>query len=135
MNSCDILFETNRFNLSDEKPHFINPCCFGEDLANWLTGRLRARDIECTAPDQEDWGWYFDAELNGQPYLVCIAGNSSELTNDSDQGEWHVTVEKHRTFWQRLTRANKIDDEDMLALIIQRLLRQEPDFANVHVER
>lgn len=135
MNSCDILFETNRFNLSDQKPHFINPSCFGEDLAHWLAGQLRRRGAACTAPDQEDWGWYFDANFDNQRYLVGVCGNSGELQADLNHGEWHVMLEKYRTFWQWLTRRNRIDDEDRLALTIQRLLRQEPDFANIHVER
>lgn len=31
MTSFDILFETDRFNASVVKEHFINPCGFGED--------------------------------------------------------------------------------------------------------
>jgi hypothetical protein len=38
MTRFDILFETDRFNVSEVKRHFINPCCFGEDLAGWLRG-------------------------------------------------------------------------------------------------
>jgi hypothetical protein len=134
LNTCDILFETSRFNLSDQKPHFINPCCFGEDLAHWLAGQLRQRNVACTSPDQEDWGWYFDANLEGQRYFVAITGNSAELTTDRNRGEWHVTLEKYRTFWQWLTRKNRINDEDKLILTIQRLFRQERDFANIRVD-
>jgi hypothetical protein len=32
MNALRILFKTNRFNLSKVGEHFINPCCFGENL-------------------------------------------------------------------------------------------------------
>jgi len=28
--------ETELFEHRDVKPHFINPCCFGEDFAAWL---------------------------------------------------------------------------------------------------
>jgi len=35
----DLLFETERFNSSEAGAHFINPNCFGEDLAAWLRGR------------------------------------------------------------------------------------------------
>lgn len=41
----DILFDTNRFNLSEVKEHFINPGCFGEDLAVWLRAKLIERGI------------------------------------------------------------------------------------------
>ena len=46
----DILFETDRFNVSEVKEHFINPCCFGEDLAEWLRQELIKREITASAP-------------------------------------------------------------------------------------
>lgn len=36
----DITIETDIFDHWEVKPHFINPCCFGEDFAAWLRGRL-----------------------------------------------------------------------------------------------
>lgn len=29
--ALDFLFDTDRFNLSEAKPHLINPCCYGKD--------------------------------------------------------------------------------------------------------
>src|SRR6266513_835232 len=40
MNALDILFRSGSFNLSKVGEHFINPCCFGEDLAAWLRIKL-----------------------------------------------------------------------------------------------
>jgi hypothetical protein len=37
MNALHILSRTNRFNLSKVGAHFVDPCCFGEDLAAWLS--------------------------------------------------------------------------------------------------
>jgi hypothetical protein len=31
-----ITVETDMFEHREAKPHFINPCCFGEDFAAWL---------------------------------------------------------------------------------------------------
>ena len=53
----DILFETNRFNVSEVKKHFINPGCFGEGLADWLRQRLSEECVAAEPPGQEDWGW------------------------------------------------------------------------------
>lgn len=50
MTSFDILFQTNRFNLSAAKEHFINPCCFGEDLAEWLREQLAKKGVSADAP-------------------------------------------------------------------------------------
>jgi hypothetical protein len=36
----NITIETDLFEHREVKPHFINPCCFGEDFAAWLRGSL-----------------------------------------------------------------------------------------------
>jgi hypothetical protein len=54
--------ESDRFEHRVVQPHFNNPCCFGEDLANWLRERLRglsAQGFEIEEPLQEDYGWGF----------------------------------------------------------------------------
>ena len=55
INSLDVLFTTGRFNATVVGEHFINDCCFGEDLAAWLRGELAKSGIECEEPGQEDW--------------------------------------------------------------------------------
>jgi len=55
MNALHILFRTGRFNLSKVGEHFINPCCFGEDLAAWLRVKLVEKGVEARQPYQEDW--------------------------------------------------------------------------------
>lgn len=55
-----ILVETDMFEHREVKPHFINPCCFGEDFAAWLKRELlRFPDFafELSEPMQEDYGW------------------------------------------------------------------------------
>jgi hypothetical protein len=52
----DLIFSTDRFNLSSPRKYFINDCCYGDDAARWLVERLRARGLSVTEPDQEDWG-------------------------------------------------------------------------------
>jgi hypothetical protein len=49
-----ILFKTNRFNCSKVGAHFINPCCFGEDLAAWLRDKLNSKCADAGSPGQED---------------------------------------------------------------------------------
>ena len=34
------MVETDLFEHREVKPHFINPCCFGEDFASWLKQEL-----------------------------------------------------------------------------------------------
>jgi hypothetical protein len=57
-----ITVETDLFEHREVKPHFINPCCFGEDFAAWLRKELLRQpglDFELSAPIQEDYGWGF----------------------------------------------------------------------------
>jgi hypothetical protein len=43
-----ILFKTSLFNLTKIEEHFINVCCFGEDLAVWL--RIKLIDVVSNVP-------------------------------------------------------------------------------------
>src|SRR5437016_2303767 len=50
-------FRSSAFNTSVVKPYFINECCFGDDLAEWMIARLRANGIQTDdKPGQEDFG-------------------------------------------------------------------------------
>lgn len=52
-----VTFESTAFNLAEPKNCFINPCCFGDDLAKWLIGELRKHGLETDdEPSQEDFG-------------------------------------------------------------------------------
>ena len=88
MNALDILFKTDRFNLSKVGQHFINPCCFGEDLAAWLRLKLIERSIEVREPYQEDWGWELPARNGSDSHYLCMSGNSDESSKNKDEGEW-----------------------------------------------
>ncbi len=35
-----VTVETELFERREVRPHFINPCCFGEDFAGWLIGAI-----------------------------------------------------------------------------------------------
>jgi hypothetical protein len=40
-----ITVETDVFEHRQVKPHFINPCCFGEDFAAWFENRSRLSKV------------------------------------------------------------------------------------------
>jgi hypothetical protein len=102
MKRCDILFETNRFNVSEVKRHFINACCFGEDLADWLSQRLREQDVSAETPGQEDWGWYMFAQRDSQRYFLGIVGYAREGAIGKNDGEWRIMVEKKRSVREKV---------------------------------
>jgi len=67
-------FRNPAFNTTDERPYFIGPGCFGDDLARWLITRLRANGTTTADhPGQEDFGWYFDFDVAEGPHTRLIA--------------------------------------------------------------
>jgi hypothetical protein len=103
MNCQDIVFETSRFNLSEVGEHFINPCCLGEDLAEWLGSKLCERGVSVDKAGQEDWGWYTGATVGGQRYFIGVGGNPAENGAPKNHGEWRISVVKRRSLWQQIS--------------------------------
>ena len=71
-----IVVETDSFEHREVKPHFINPCCFGEDFAAWLRGSLsRAPGLDAvlSEPIQEDYGWGFWITCGKDRFWVALS--------------------------------------------------------------
>lgn len=138
-----IVFESAAFNLSEVGAHFINPCCFGEDLARWLAAQLAARGVAVIEPDQEDWGWYVEASYGDRSYFIGIGGFREEseggasgaagVNEEPNRGEWRLIVEPQQTLRQRLFRPVTLaDDDPFIALLLEIL--QDDRFERVSVE-
>jgi len=68
-----VSFVTERFNTTVSKSTFINPGCFGDDLASWLAEELRAEGLYIVgAPIPEDYGWALQFKLNTRRYAAAI---------------------------------------------------------------
>jgi hypothetical protein len=134
MQRHDILFETARFNCSEVKEHFINDCCFGEDLASWLRLRLNARDAQAGEPYQEDWGWEFAVKDSTGSYYVGVGGNSLEDPSDKNHAEWRLMISKRRSLSQKITGKNRMSTNEPIVDSIRKILEAEPDFSNFHEE-
>jgi len=133
MNARDLLFKTGRFNLTVMKDHFINPCCFGEDLAAWLRDKLVAKGVKSSGPGQEDWGWYLKVNYLRDSYFLGMSGNADQ--QGCDEGQWRIIVEKKRSVSQWLRGTGKILENDRVVLLIEEILRAERNFQDVHRER
>jgi hypothetical protein len=134
MNSLDVMFNTSRFNLSDVKEHFTNPCCFGEDVAAWIKGSLEAKGWTLDEPGQEDWGWYVEGKSGDQSYVLNIGGNASEDSSQPNLGEWRIAVEKKQSFKEKLTGKGKMEKDDPLLTAVLDICRSQPDFSDVRIE-
>ncbi|AYN96968.1 hypothetical protein EAW52_25075 [Pseudomonas sp. LTJR-52] len=129
----DVTCKTDRFNLSVVEPDFINDCCFGEDFSKWLVSALFEAGVSTDIICMEDFGWANQTEYQGTSYLVCVAGNSKGDLSRPNYGEWHVMLERHRTFMQKLLGKNKISANDPFVGKVVQALRAA-GFANVEVK-
>jgi len=134
MNRKDLLFVTSRFNASKVGDHFINPCCFGEDLAAWLQTKLKDKGVDASSPGQEDWGWYLSAQYEGTGYFLGMNVNEADEPRNADDGEWRIMVEKKRSFGQWIKREGLITKDDAMLGLIQRIVQAESAFTDVHIE-
>jgi hypothetical protein len=134
MTGFDILFETDRFNVSEVKEHFINPCCFGEDLAEWLRQKLTEKGVAAGTPGQEDWGWYLHAQHGPDRYFLGFSGYPRPGGLGGNDGEWRFMVLKKRSIWEKLRGRNTITDTEPILLMIEDILRAQADFRNVSRE-
>jgi len=88
-----IRVETDQFEHREVKPHFINPCCFGEDFAAWLKEEispLQESGFSLSEIIQEDYGWGFWAWHGKDPFWVALS-----YVGDGPQEEpaqWVISV-------------------------------------------
>ena len=68
------------FEHREVKPHFINPCCFGEDFAAWLKKQIAALEgpgSRFSEIIQEDYGRGFWAWQGKDPFWVAVIARQS----------------------------------------------------------
>ena len=128
-----ITCKTDRFNLSVVGPDFINDCCFGEDFSNWLVSELSTASVEADVICMEDYGWANYAKLGGITYLMSVGSTPEDDPARPNFGEWHVLLERKRSFAQRLFGQNKASAADPIIGKVIAVL-QSAGFANVQVE-
>jgi hypothetical protein len=130
----DVLFSTDKFNLSEPREYFINDCCYGDDVARWLVERLRLIGLSVTEPDQEDWGWYFDAQYQQASYFVGVGGTPDDESSGNSYGQWRLCVEKHRTLLEKLTGANQLSEDNSFIEVLKAMVSGEPGLVLIGVE-
>jgi hypothetical protein len=125
----NVIFQSAAFNTSQVKDYFINDCCFGDDLANWLMEQLRARGVETAAePGQEDFGWYFRFRAGESDCDFLITWRPGE----GDQpGDWICTIERGAGFLASIFGARKREIPPEAARAIHTVLSSSPQIAKI----
>ena len=126
-----ISFTTDRFDVSKEPPNPVNPIA-GRSVLVWLREELAKAGYRSTEPDTEDWGWYIDVEDGGASYLVGASGDAEAAGPDV---EWVVQVHKHRSLADKLLGRNKMDADDGLFALIEKIVGSETGIERVVVQK
>ena len=115
-----VTFESTAFNMAEPKDYFINPCCFGDDVAKWLIGELRKQGLEADEkPGQEDFGWYLNFEATGIGHTFVIGHSPSGV---SEAGTWIGWLERSRGLIGSLFGGRKRGVQPSAAEAVHRIL-------------
>ena len=91
-----VTFNSTAFNMVEPKDYFINPSCFGDDVAKWLIDELRKRGVKTDEqPGQEDFGWYLNFEITGKGHTLLIGHRP---TGEREAGTWIGWLERNPGF-------------------------------------
>jgi hypothetical protein len=124
-----VTFNTSLFNTTEEKENFINPCCFGEDAANWIMENIPTDGLMLDEePDQEDWGWYFDLRLGETTYQICIGFRPED---EEGQGDWLVFIVRDCGFIRSLFGKEKKECAKEVPLAIHKALSSSTEIKNI----
>lgn len=87
-----LAFQSGAFNTTTTQEYFINPECYGDDVARWLISKLRANGYTTDEkPGQEDFGWYVRFEAQGVKHDAVIGYRSD---SHDGEGEWLCWIER-----------------------------------------
>jgi hypothetical protein len=130
-----ITFKSSVFNTSEPKAYFINPRCFGDDVAKWLIEQLRGKGYQATdGPGQEDFGWYFNFRVADVEHCFVIGYRPGD---NKEEGVWIGFLERRRGFVASLLGARKRGIQPAAAEAIHAVLSHSPQIrsARWHFER
>jgi hypothetical protein len=125
-----VTFKSSAFNISEPKEYFINPGCFGDDVARWLSEQLGGSGYQAAeAPGQEDFGWYFRFTTSGIEHFFFIGYRPPD---DNEEGVWIGWLERSRGFLATLAGARKRGIQPAAARAIHEILSGSPQIRDVH---
>jgi hypothetical protein len=116
-----VTFETSLFNMTEVKDYFINPCCFGDDTAAWLSKRLSEQGYSVIdEPIQEDWGWEIEVKhkANGFWFNIGLL---------EDERAWLVWVEPQNKLFRKVPTSAVIE----MSVALDKVLKAEPEIRKI----
>jgi hypothetical protein len=115
-----VTFESTAFNMAEPKEYFINPCCFGDDVAKWVISELRKQGLKTAEkPGQEDFSWYLNFEVTGIGHTLMVGHRP---TGETEAGTWIGWLERSRGLIGSLFGGHKRGVEPSAVEAIHRIL-------------
>jgi hypothetical protein len=114
--------------MSEPKPNYINPECFGDDVANWMAEQLRAKGCVVDEPGQEDFGWYCNFRVADTAYCFVVGHRADDLIAP---GEWIGWVERNPGFMSSLFGGRARGVALGAVQLIDEILSSSPDISEV----
>ncbi|CAN5237938.1 hypothetical protein BH11CYA1_BH11CYA1_40900 [soil metagenome] len=150
-----ITFQSIEFNTTVPQEHFINDCCYGDDICKWLIEELTKKGVDCDKePSQEDFGWYFNFTLNKVVYcLVCAFRLSEEQAKEQEKeqkkdnekvhedvaeienGDWILWIERSAGFMASLFGGRDKGIDEALPRLVHSTLSGNPAISNIRWHR
>src|SRR5262249_49846144 len=83
-----VTFRSSRFNTSETKAHYITPCCFGDDVTDWMLQRLKERGVSV------------DENVGQEPQLSSIRSSTRRPTYPTYVGIARKISTRSEKIWE-----------------------------------
>jgi hypothetical protein len=115
-----VTFKSTAFNITERKPYFINDCCYGDDLARWMTAELAKQGVVTFGePGQEDFGWYLAFEIATRRFTFCASFRPDDVNAGAT---WIGFIERNCSPLEMLFRMHKRGVTVAAQLLIHQVL-------------
>lgn len=126
-----LTFESKQFDIVNEPRNDINPI-FGHSLAEMLRQNFKQLGYKTfDEVETEDWGWYFDTNIDGQDYMVGTIAyvdshpETDEPVIDDEPIGFLVQFDKYRGWKDILFGRNKLTPEAPVISITEAIIKNE----------
>ena len=123
-----VTFLSDAFNMTEVKDNFINPCCFGEDLALWLASHLVPEESLETDPEpcQEDWGWEILLSCMGKRFLIGIG---------QYEAGWLCFIQSELPFYRKWFGVRDDAERQLICESVHRVLQSGAEITQIRWHR
>jgi hypothetical protein len=122
-------FCSKHFNITVPHGYFINPGCYGDDLAEWLIRKLNDVGIKTSStPGQEDFGWYFTFVVQEIEHCLIVGFQP----NDIEVGDcWLGWIERNAGFMGSILGARQQGILPEAIEVIDNVLKSTKEIHNI----